>query len=384
LDTYSFNDTVEYDVAIVGGGPTGLSLSILLAKNGYRVILFEKEKYPYHRVCGEYISMESWDFLTRLGMDLSSLQLPLIRHLQVTTLNGNSIQQPLPLGGFGISRYLLDHKLAEIGRKAGVTLLENTKVNDIEFNGSRFIINNKPRGWTAGVACGSFGKRSNLDIRWKRPFVVAPKNKLNNYIGVKYHIRTQAPEDTIALHTFENGYCGLVKIEGDRHNLCYLTTAENLLKCGGNIQQMEESILSRNPYLKEIFLTGKKCSEEPVTISQISFNKKKQVENHILMTGDAAGMITPLCGNGISIALHSSKLAAGSIHLFLTGKINREEMEKQYTTQWEKQFGRRLRTGRKIQHISGNSALMNLLIKGSKLFPSFMQLLIGQTHGMPF
>ncbi|HZZ75876.1 MAG TPA: FAD-dependent oxidoreductase, partial [Puia sp.] len=55
------NTDRKYDVAIVGGGLAGLSLAILLARESYRVCLFEKEAYPFHKVCGEYISMESWD-----------------------------------------------------------------------------------------------------------------------------------------------------------------------------------------------------------------------------------------------------------------------------------------------------------------------------------
>ena len=52
-----------YDIAITGGGLAGLSLAILSAKAGYSVIFFEKERYPFHKGCGEYISFESWNFL---------------------------------------------------------------------------------------------------------------------------------------------------------------------------------------------------------------------------------------------------------------------------------------------------------------------------------
>ena len=100
---------------------------------------------------------------------------------------------------------------------------------------------------------GSYGKRSNIDIKWKRPFSLRAKNKLNNYIGVKYHIKTDFPVDTIALHNFDNGYCGIVKIEGDKYNLCYLTTANNLQKSKGAIREMEQSVLAKNPHLKKIF-----------------------------------------------------------------------------------------------------------------------------------
>src|SRR5687768_3157492 len=108
----------KYDVAIIGGGLAGLTLSIQCAKAGYRSIVFEKEKYPFHKVCGEYISFEAWDFLERLGVPLAEMNLPVIRKLLLSAPNGKILEQKLPLGGFGISRYKLDSLLAdiEIGR----------------------------------------------------------------------------------------------------------------------------------------------------------------------------------------------------------------------------------------------------------------------------
>ena len=372
------------DAAIVGGGLAGLASAILLAKAGHKVVLFEKEKYPFHRVCGEYLSMESWDFLIRLGIDLPSMHLPFIKKLELTSASGKYMKQTLPLGGVGISRYFLDSLLAEKAREDGVIILENCRVNDIEFDGSEFIVSSSGKICMAPVVCASYGKRSNLDIKWKRAFTLTPKNKLNNYIGIKYHVHCNFPEDTIALHTFKTGYCGISKIENDKYNLCYLTTADNLVKSNGSIKQMEETVLYANPFLKNIFLSAEKCMEEPVTISQISFDKKKLVENHLLMVGGAAGMIAPLCGNGMSIALRSGKLAAENIDLFLTRKISRQKMEESYSRQWKKQFSHRLLMGRRIQRLSGSPLLINLLISAGTTFKPFMPWLISQTHGKPF
>ncbi|HEX8676753.1 MAG TPA: FAD-dependent oxidoreductase, partial [Segetibacter sp.] len=77
-----------YDIAIVGGGLAGLCLAIQCAEKHYSVILFEKEEYPFHKVCGEYISLESWDFLQRLGVQLDQFTLPGIKTLQVSDSNG--------------------------------------------------------------------------------------------------------------------------------------------------------------------------------------------------------------------------------------------------------------------------------------------------------
>lgn len=377
-------EEVLYDVAIVGGGLAGLALSIQLAKEGYRVILFEKERYPFHRVCGEYISNESWPFLEGLGLDLQSMNLPKISKLQLSTSNGKVLKQDILPGGFGISRFKLDQTMAELARLNGVELKEETKINDIRFMVDHFLLSHHNLQYKARVACGCFGKRSNLDIKWKRPFTTNSRDKVNNYVGIKYHVRSTFPTDTIALHLFEQGYAGIVKIEDGLYNLCYLTTAANLQKCQGNIGLMENEILSRNPHLQEFFLESERCASEPVTISQISFAPKTQLEDHILMVGDAAGMITPLCGNGMSMALHASKLAATQVLLFLQGTISREDMEKQYQGSWNDQFSNRLRAGRMIQRLFWHPRLILLLVRIARKFPSITNWLIRQTHGKPF
>ena len=210
------NEAAQYDVTIVGGGLAGLGLSIQLGKLGYRVVLFEKEQYPFHKVCGEYISMESWNFIESLGIPLSNLQLPIIKNLIVTAPNGNQLQQALPLGGFGISRYKLDAALKDIAVANGVAVYENCKVTDVIFLNEEFRLQTTKGKFTGSVCCGSFGKRSNLDVKWNRSFL-HQTSKLNNYIGVKYHVKTNFPAGTIALHNFKNGYCGISKIEENKY-----------------------------------------------------------------------------------------------------------------------------------------------------------------------
>ncbi len=374
----------KYDVAIIGGGLAGLALSIQCVRAGYSTILFEKEKYPFHKVCGEYISLESWNFLQDLGVPLSDMQVPIINRVMISSPDGRLLESPLPLGGFGISRYTLDHLLAGIARREGVMLAECTKVADVIYRNNSFIIFSGRGETEATVVAGAYGKRGNLDAKWKRQFTRVKPNKLNHFIGVKYHIRTFFPEDLIALHNFEHGYCGISRIEDNKCCLCYLTTAANLRKSRNDISAMEQNILRKNPFLDKLFANAQFLYEEPVTISRISFNQKTQVEDHVLMLGDAAGMITPLCGNGMSMALHGSKLAFEEIDQFLQGKINRYEMETQYTQQWEKNFARRLQAGRWIQRFFGSTILSNFLIATLKPFPKLVSFLIRQTHGRPF
>ncbi len=378
------NEPQQYEVTIIGGGLAGLSLSIQLAQKGYTVSLFEKEQYPFHKVCGEYISMESWDFIEGLGLPLSKMQLPIIKKLIISSPDGNYLQHDLPLGGFGISRYTIDYELKKIAEAAGVNIYENCKVEEIIFSNETFYLDTTIGKFTSKICCGSFGKRSNLDVKWKRNFVLQKNSKLNNYIGVKYHIKFNSPTDTIALHNFKDGYCGISKVENDTYCICYLTNATNLKNNNNSITEMEKNVLYKNLHLKNIFETAEILYKSPVTISQISFAKKSQVQNHILLCGDATGMITPLCGNGMSMALHSSKLAAEAIDDFLQNKINRQQLEDVYTNSWQQLFGKRLRVGRIIQQLFGKVWVTNIFISVMKKLPLITNSIIRQTHGKPF
>jgi flavin-dependent dehydrogenase len=374
----------EFDIAIIGGGLAGLSLSIQCAEAGYSTILFEKENYPFHKVCGEYISNESFPFLEKLGVPLSNWGLPSINDLNISAPSGTAYQFTLPLGGFGVSRYKLDQCLYEIALSKGVTVLTNTKVQDIHFTQNKFEITTDIGSYQSNIAAGSFGKKSNMDVKLSRPFAKARPNALNNFIGVKYHIRYPHPTNQVALHNFDNGYCGIEEIENGECCLCYLTTAANLKKSGNNIAVMEENILCKNPLLKHIFKNAEFVYKKPLVITQISFQKKSQIEDHILCIGDAAGMITPLCGNGMSIALHGSKIAFQNIDFYFKNGQNRVVLEAAYEKQWQKMFANRIFVGRTIQRLFGNAHITNMFLQIMQHFPRLSKKLIKGTHGHPF
>jgi flavin-dependent dehydrogenase len=259
---------------------------------------------------------------------------------------------------------------------------DGTRVQEILYKNEQFTIVTDREEYVVRVCCGAFGKRSNLDVKWKRPFAQQKANALNNFIAVKYHARLDHPRTKIALHNFKDGYCGIAPIENNISCICYLTTAQNLRDNANNILQMEQEVLFKNPFLKKAFADAKMLYEKPLTISQISFDKKEQVQDHVLFLGDAAGLITPLCGNGMSMALHSSKIAVPLISQFLHNKIGRNEMENRYVNEWKKMFARRLKAGRIIQDLFGRKWIMNAMVRVLRHFPRIVTMIIRETHGV--
>lgn len=375
--------TNTYQITIVGGGLAGLSLAIQMADAGYSCVLFEKNKYPFHKVCGEYISMESYDFIERLGIPLSAMKLPLINTLEVSSPKGKVLNHPLSLGGFGISRFLLDEKLAELAEKKGVIIKEQCKVSNVQFSNGEFSIDTSNGNFKSIVCIGAWGKRSTLDKKLNRK-LRKDSSKERNYVGIKYHIKYPFPDNLIQLHNFKNGYCGISRIENDVCCLCYLTDSENLKSNEGNIKKMEERVLIQNPHLRKYFEEAEFLFNEPVTISQIRIGAKNPVEEHILMLGDTAGFIAPLSGNGMSIALRGSYLAHFMLIDFFEKKISRKDLENNYEKMWNKNFKSRVVFSKFLQKLLSNVWLTNVTISVLKRSPFLMRQVVSRTHGKPF
>lgn len=375
-----------YDCAIIGGGLAGLSAAIQLAQKGRLVVLVEKNYYPFHKVCGEYISMESWDFLKGLGVPLDEMNLPKINNFGLTHPKGNKMEVTLPQGGFGISRYALDNALSTLALEHGVVLLQGLSIDRAEFNEKTnlHILHNEFGELHARTAIGAFGKRSKLDKELNRPFIKKVKSEENNFVGVKYHLESDIDPERIELHLFEQGYAGISRIEEGKSCFCYLVNASILKRFKGDIDKMEEEVLFKNPFLKERLAGARKLYSEPLTISQIEFGEKEQVFNHLLMAGDTAGMITPLTGNGMSMAMHASKLACNEIENFLEGTCSRAEMEQAYTQEWRKRFQSRVKRGRRFQSWFFNPSFSARLIGVMGKVPAVARMVIKSSHGKPF
>ncbi|KAA0992521.1 NAD(P)/FAD-dependent oxidoreductase [Dyadobacter aurulentus] len=367
-----------FDCGIVGGGLAGLCLAIQLADQGFSVMLFEKNQYPFHKVCGEYISMESYNFLHRLGLPFDSLKIPLINRLGISSEQGYMLEHVLEPGGFGISRHTLDHQLSLIAVQKGVVLQENSKVSDVRRSGGHYQITAASGVFHARIVCGSYGK-------YAPQFIDLPAKKTGaNYIGVKYHVRISQPADRIELHNFRDGYCGISKVDGDKFCLCYLTSSKNLQESGKDINVMEERVLFNNPHLKRIFLGSEFVNKQPLVISNITFEKKATEADGVFLLGDAAGSITPLCGNGMSMGMHASLLLAGEIAKYLHNQQSREALSTHYHRAWEQAFGKRITAGYYLQNLFGKRLTTDLALRFLDKSPLLLNKLVALTHGEKF
>ena len=367
------------EVLIIGGGLAGLTAAIHLSKLGVHVTVIEKNSYPKHKVCGEYISNEVLHYLNWLDLKIDDLNPTKITKLEFSTASGKTIKSILPLGGFGISRFTLDEYLYKKALENGCRILQDN-VENIVFENNEFIVTTTNNSiLESEIVIGAFGKRSNVDQKMNRDFI----NKKSYWLAVKAHYSGDFPNDLVGLHNFKGGYCGVSKVEKDSINICYLADYETF-KQFKNIDEYQNNVVSKNPHLKVIFEKSNLLFEKPLTISQISFEKKQAVENHILMIGDTAGLIHPLCGNGMAIAIHSAKIVSELIHKYYTNEIkSRKELEEKYIQRWNLNFKERLKMGRFLSNILQNQKLSTVLMRLLIIFPFLLPKIIKKTHGKP-
>ncbi len=369
-------------IGVIGGGLAGLALSIELAEAGLSVALFEKHQYPFHRLCGEYISMESLPYLQKLGIEPFEHGAVRIEELFLSAPSGRFLTQKLPLGGFGISRFLLDSLMVKRAADLGVMIFQKTQVLDVKVHNAKCAdIHTHNQGIVrVEQIVGAFGKRSNLDARLGRAFY----KKSTPYMAVKHHVKLSGQSDKqIALHNFKDGYCGFSRVEDETFCLCYLTTRQNQ-KAYKSIRQMESELLSKNPFLEKIFSEAEFVWDKPIIINEVSFEKKTLYEAGLLCCGDAVGMITPLCGNGMSMALHSATILACMLKTHFLSPQQKEFPYGAYQKKWDEQFAMRLRVGRMIQRFFGDERLSDYLVRFFAKNPTLGKALIRLTHGKPF
>ena len=367
------------EIIILGGGLAGLVAGIHLSRKGVSVLIIEKNEFPKHKVCGEYISNEVLPYLKELGIDIADLCATSIDKLEFSTPNGTQIKTKLPLGGFGISRYELDFYLYKKALSNGCKILKE-EVEEVNFAENKFTITTtNGTVLDADFVLGAFGKRSNIDVRLNRNFM----QQKSPWLAVKAHYIGDFPDDVVGLHNFKDGYCGVSKVENNKINICYLTKYETF-KEYKNINDFQDLVVKQNPHLNRIFENTKLVFDKPLTISQISFAEKQQVENHILMIGDTAGLIHPLCGNGMAMAIHSAKIASELLIDYTNGIIKtRAELEQIYQEKWNFNFKNRLKTGRILAKIVLNSKRSEVLMRILIVFPFLLNTIIKNTHGKP-
>jgi menaquinone-9 beta-reductase len=286
----------HFDIAIAGGGPGGCSAAITAARSGMRVLLLDASTFPRHKVCGEFVSPESLHLLSRLLADHQPEFIA--RALELTSaetfLDGESFVTRLSPSARSVTRYAMDAALWSAAADAGATVLQRTPVTGLGSNGKHSIMT--PSGtFTADGFINASGRWSKL----RKHVTAGPKR-----IGLKAHYFAPETQPAVRLYFFDGGYCGVQPVGNGRVNVCAMVRAD----VARDLQQvfaLEPRLYARSREWK--------VAMPQVATAPLVFRSPDPVSGGVLHVGDAAAFIDPFVGDGISMALHSGRLAAESL-----------------------------------------------------------------------
>ena len=310
------------DLAIIGGGPAGTSAAHEALKSGIAVMIFERDRFPRDKVCGEFLSAESLPLLESKIPEVLSEGVK-IHGAEFVSQRGRALAFPLPKAGLGLSRHLLDWTLWRSTLDRGAMAKDGVAVRRISRT-----ISGKQAAWKIETndgeqyfarallaACGRWWKLEGL----ASPADATRRGSAGEWLGAKAHFRGVTPRDVVEIHFFPGGYCGLAPIEGGLYNVCCLVHRSLSRHAGGggaaDFASWMRGIV-RSPALASR-LEGSTQDGLTVTTAPVQPTRQKPVQQGALLAGDAAGFLDPFTGDGISMALHGGRLAASEIAMAL-------------------------------------------------------------------
>ncbi len=371
--------TFDFDVAIIGGGPAGSSLAIELTREGVDVIVLEKEKMPRRKLCGEFMSTEVAGLCDRLGVldEIRNVGAQPIRSAYISGPTGPGLSLDLPGMALGLSRHTFDRLLFERASDVGAEMHDQTKVESIEGSlDSGFVVSTSSHSFKARIAVGAYGRRASLDRKLGRPSLYAA----SPFVAFKAHFSGQLPREHIEIYTFPGGYCGLLVEEEGRINVCWMIHQERLKQVGGSPDALFKEMGNWNPRLGRR-LESFTPEEEFMAVSRLSFHRRELFAGGVCMIGDAAGMIAPLCGDGIGMALQSARVAASPIIRMLSRNASEGQFRLEYTRAWRREFDMRMTAGRLLQAMFIRPRLMQTGLALARTFPSTAAGVVALTRG---
>ncbi|HNU07787.1 MAG TPA: FAD-dependent monooxygenase [Pyrinomonadaceae bacterium] len=337
-------------VVIAGAGPAGSSLAIRLAKAGFEVVLIEREKFPRHKLCGEFVSPECIRHFNDLGVGGQMLDAAGDRIVATNfySQSGRSVSVPSEwLGGdsaLGISRDVMDATLIEEARRAGAEVFEETSLVEVERDGDRVgqlsvrTADGSRRTIGGDLFVDATGRScvlANL-VRRKisgRSGTVHPERR---YIGFKAHLENVDLEPGVCeIYLFDGGYGGLNFVGNGVANHCFLVTSETF-KAAGSVSCLLDEVVYRNPRARKAMENSRPLFDW-LAVSVGRFGRKELTPTANLFTvGDSAAFIDPFTGSGMLLALESAELLADAI-------VGGHDIGAVYTRTYEARFAGRLR-----------------------------------------
>lgn len=300
-------------VLVIGGGLAGAAAAIRLARAGRAVSLWERERAPAHKICGEFLSWEAQAHLRALGLDPDALGAVAIDRVRLVTAR-RVAEAPLGFTARSLTRRSLDAALLRLAEDAGADVQRGVTAREVQGDGTVVSSHGEVRPATLMVATGKHKLRG---------IARDGAGTLNGQLGFKAYLRLVPAQRAlldrhVELHLFEGGYAGLQLVERAAANLCFLVSPGRWKRLGGDFAALLAELGAEVPLLGERLAGAVPLLDRPLAISGVPYGylHRPGAGETGWRLGDQAAVIPSFTGDGMSLALHSARLATTAL---LTG-----------------------------------------------------------------
>jgi len=379
----------HYDALVIGGGPSGATIALLLARAGWSVGVVEQAVFPRRKVCGEFLSASGLALLRELGVAaaFSAEAGPEVR--EIGLFAGRAIlRAPMPQAAKGepwgraLSRERLDTLLLAQAQQAGAEVWQPWKAVALQREQHAFICSarNAASGATATLTAGIViaahgswepGKLPTQALR--RPVRDA------DLFGFKAHFSHAAlAPGLMPLLVFAGGYGGMVHTDGNRVSLSCCIRRDRLAQLRQPGDQAGEAVLRhirRCCLGVELALENATLEHHWLSAGPINPGIREAPLPGIFLVGNAAGEAHPIIAEGISIAMQSAWLLShilipGCRHL--TDEDFLHQAAKGYRSAWRRHFSTRLRASAWFAQLAMRPLPSALLLPAFRLAPALL------------
>jgi flavin-dependent dehydrogenase len=343
------------DVAIAGAGPAGSLAAIILARAGLRVRLFDRARFPRHKLCGDTLNPGALAVVQR-HLDVSHLiaNSDAIDGMILTGPRGVTVRATYGEGvaGRAITRDMLDHWLVRQALDAGVAFEEHVTVKGAATADGRIagltVANGQGRAThRARLVIAADGRRSNIAIG--RGLSHQPPRPRRWAIG-SYFSGVNGLTALGEMHVRRGHYIGVAPVPGGLANACLViphAAGDEPIDAPAEVLRR---YLNDDPHLAPRF-AGAQAVTAPTTLGPMAVEARTAGEPGLLLAGDAAGFIDPMTGDGLHFALRGAELAAEVAIDVLSGRMPIDRAHLELARQRRAAFGGKWRFNRAVRSL---------------------------------
>jgi flavin-dependent dehydrogenase len=334
-----------FDIVIVGGGPGGSTAGTLLAKHGWNVAIFEKEKFPRFKI-GESLLPASLRTFERMGVKEKIDQADVIVKYggKIVSACGTRSNRFLFSDVFRckyptayqVERSMFDKLLLDHAAESGCRVFQGAQVTDAAFDADGVTIHTADRRFRARYLVDCSGRNSLIGSRFKLRQNYPHLRKFSLFAHFEGVDREPGIDGTLTkMVRGKDRWIWIIPITAKKTSIGVVLDAQTFKRMKLEPEAAYHQIIQENPQVTKQLLEAHRVTEVHAT-GDFSFRNKRFTGERWVLAGDAAGFIDPVWSSGVFIAILSGEKAAD----MLDRVLRKPELRTAEFARYERHLGR--------------------------------------------